>query len=214
MRSRSRTSHSRPCSAAIWRARSASTVGVRRLAGSLTRSRAKFCDSATMRPCAQGLLQGRRRLGDHHGEAVHGLLLVLVLGLVAVRLVVAENGALDGGRDVLRRGESGVQRQSDAARALGLQQPQGRARQPSAVRPRRSFAALPPPIDQQLAAFRPGGSVQERGLERLSLELARLVEILDPSDRQARAQALGLPSSFSKATTTRASASIWSRGSS
>ena len=53
MRSRSSTSHSRPNSAAIARARSASTVGVRRLAGSLTSSRAKFCASATMRPRSQ-----------------------------------------------------------------------------------------------------------------------------------------------------------------
>ena len=56
----------------------------------------------------QGLLMLGKGFREHQREAVHGLPLVLVLRLVAVCLEVAEQGALDGGGDVLRRGETGV----------------------------------------------------------------------------------------------------------
>ena len=50
MSSPSRISHSNPFSVAILRARLARIVGVSRLPGSFTSSRAKFCDSPMMRP--------------------------------------------------------------------------------------------------------------------------------------------------------------------
>ena len=99
--------------AAIRCAASAILAGVSRLAGSFTRARVKFCASPRIRPraTAASSMAAAVPVHGHDGNSIDGLL--VVAGLVAVRLVVAQDRAFDGG------GRRNRRRRGPASRANG-----------------------------------------------------------------------------------------------
>ena len=83
--------------------------GVSRLAGSLTRSRAKFCASARTLPA----LDRRLQTGVSPATVNASTRFLVVARLVAVRLEIAQNRAFDRGRGEVVAGEFGIQDKGD-----------------------------------------------------------------------------------------------------
>ena len=158
IRSRSSTSHSSPYSGAISRAASAILNGVSRLAGSFTRSRVKFCASASTWPRAPP-----HRVGGagraHHGKRVQRFL--VVAGLVAVRLVVAEDGAFHGGRSEFGAVRFALQQHRGRLHLLLLQEAHRRRHQLAQLGGIES-SGFPAPASSTRAAASSGGIVQQR----------------------------------------------------
>ena len=162
--SRSSTSHSSPNSAAIFARRSAIASGVSRLAGSFTRSRVKFCASATIRP--RSTAASRPGVVAGHRERIDRFL--VVAGLVAVRLEIAQNRALHRGRREFVAGELGVQGECDPSSPIW---PSGSARRRPLSRrisAASNFSGLPGARQQDPRRAHSRRVVEQRLLQRLS----------------------------------------------
>ena len=152
MRSWSRISHSKPNSAAIFLAWSASTVGVSTLAGSLAMSRVKFCASARMRPRSRAACDP-----PSTRKPVDVLFVLLGIGFVAVVFQIGEDRAFHGrGREIVR-----AKRSSSSARVI-VWMPLLLSERSTAPLSLRSSAALkrsrlPPPASTRRLALRPAG---------------------------------------------------------
>ena len=157
-----------------WRAaRSASTRGreaVGRLVDQVAREVLRFGDDA--RRVRARLSSVRAAVRGHHGEALHRLAVFLV-GLVAVRLVVAEDGAFDRRRHGLARRTGSRQKRDRAGRPSPFR---NRSAAPAALRnSAASKRSRFPAADHQQApgASRPARAVQQRHFERLAGDLRR-----------------------------------------
>ena len=172
--SRSRTSHSNWYSEAIWRAASATFEGVSRLAGSFTSPRVKFCASASMRPRASSVLEFRPAAGRRHRERFHGFL--VVVGLVAVRFELAQNGALHGRRGILAVRMTRIERQGDRLHRFRFQMPHRRAGHLAHLG-RVELFQLPRSGQQHARGGHPRRTVQQRQFQGLSGHFAGVHQI-------------------------------------
>ena len=150
-------------------------VGVMRLEGSLTRSRVKFCDSATMRPASQGALpEALVSPCDDDGDArqFSGLVLVFILAvaLVVVGIEVADESAFDDGANAVMRRELRCLRHATKAKLrmlLRFQRAHGGAGELAQIGGGKilGFASAK---QEQAFGFQSGGMMQQRGLEGLA----------------------------------------------
>ena len=137
---RSRTSHSRWNSAAIFRAASAMREGVRRLAGSLTKARVKFWASPEDASAGDG---GFVRWAPATTNSWTDFL--VVAGLVAVGLEIAQDGAFDGGASEVRSLATRGRGEGDLFHRFGLQAADGGTCQLCAFRAASNFSGFPTP---------------------------------------------------------------------
>ena len=145
----------------------ASMRGVRRLEGSLIRSRAKFCDSAITRPCIDGFLQILRepiKSSQHDGL---DLLIFFLFGVVFVRFEIRDDQSFDHG---LRGGRARA-----PLRAREIRISSRRASSSNAARSRQSCAdrrwqifRLPRTDNQQALRVQAFGKMDQHGLQRLA----------------------------------------------